>query len=183
VLEKLFRGSIINYRTFFMEDDGKVYYRFGKNSICFVLSIDTLNEILPRHQALEKKFRQYKIKTISEIKPFPLDYIMNLPKHLINKQMSAEHLARCQTLENILKNVVIRRISEIRAQKAKPSLKDMISTYLKMKGEKDERARIRIKEQVLQIYEKKTFQQFEENDPNFNKIIVHIERVLKITTA
>jgi len=35
----------------------------------------------------------------------------------------------------------------------------------------------------LQIYEDKSFAQFEENDPNFNKVIVHIERVLKITTA
>ena len=26
VLEKLFRGSIINYRTFFLEEDGKVFY-------------------------------------------------------------------------------------------------------------------------------------------------------------
>jgi hypothetical protein len=37
----------------------------------------------------------------------------------------------------------------VRALKAKPSLKDMIAMYLKKKGEKDERARIRIKEQVL----------------------------------
>jgi len=59
----------------------------------------------------------------------------------------------------------------------------MIAEYLQKKSEKDERARVRIKEQVLQIYEQKTFQKFEENDPNFNKIIVHIERVLKITTA
>ena len=66
-----------------MEDDGKVYYRFGKNSICFVLSIDTLNEILPRHKELAKKFRQFKVKTMGELKPYPLDYIMNLPKHLI----------------------------------------------------------------------------------------------------
>ena len=88
VLEKLFRGSIINYRTFFMEDNGKVFYRFGRNSICFVLSIDTLNTILPRHEALAKKFRQFKVKTMSEIKPYPLDYIMNLPKHLMNKEMS-----------------------------------------------------------------------------------------------
>ena len=51
------------------------------------------------------------------------------------------------------------------------------------KGAKDQRQRLRIKEQVLQIYEQQTFKQFEENDPNFNKIIVHIERVLKITTA
>jgi hypothetical protein len=56
-------------------------------------------------------------------------------------------------LENILKNVVIRRLTEIRALKAKPSLKDMISEYMEKKREKDERARVRIKEQVLQIYE------------------------------
>lgn len=166
-----------------MEDNGKVFYRFGKNSICFVLSIDTLNEIIPRHQILAKKFRQFKVRTMSEIKPYPLDYIMKLPKHLINHKISNEQISQAQRLENTLKNVVIRRITEIRALKAKPSLKDMIDMYLKKKGEKDERARIRIKEQVLQIYEKKTFQQFEENDPNFNKIIVHIERVLKITTA
>tara|TARA_B110000285_G_C14904773_1_gene505008 strand:+ start:481 stop:816 length:336 start_codon:yes stop_codon:yes gene_type:complete len=40
ILEKLFRGSIINFRTFFMEDDGKVFYRFGRNSICSVLTYD-----------------------------------------------------------------------------------------------------------------------------------------------
>lgn len=33
VLEKLFRGSIINYRTFFLEEDGKVFYKFARNSI------------------------------------------------------------------------------------------------------------------------------------------------------
>ena len=46
ILEKLFRGSIINYRTFFMEDDGKVYYRFGRNSICAVLEYDSLMKIV-----------------------------------------------------------------------------------------------------------------------------------------
>ena len=35
----------------------------------------------------------------------------------------------------------------------------------------------------MRIYEHKTFENFEEKDPNFNKIIVHIERLLKITTA
>ena len=94
---------------------------------------------------------------MSEIKPYPLDYIMKLPKHLINHKISNEQISQAQRLENTLKNVVIRRITEIRALKAKPSLKDMIDMYLKKKGEKDERARIRIKEQVLQIYEKKTF--------------------------
>jgi len=86
-------------------------------------------------------------------------------------------------LENLFKNIVMRRITEIRIEKAKPSLKDMVEQYMVKKAEKDERARIRIKEQVLEIYEQKTFEQFEENDPAFNRIVTHIERVLKLTTA
>ena len=59
----------------------------------------------------------------------------------------------------------------------------MIAEYMNKKSLKDERARVRIKEQVLRLYEQKTFANFEEKDPNFNKIIMHIERLLKITTA
>lgn len=84
----------------------------------------------------------------------------------------------------MVKNIVIRMLDGIRAEKAKPSLKDLVSQQMQKKHEKDERARIRIKEQVLEIYEDRNGQQYaEENDPNFTKIIVHIERVLKITTA
>jgi hypothetical protein len=84
----------------------------------------------------------------------------------------------------MVKNIVIRMLDKIRTEKSKPSLKDLVSQQMQKKNEKDERARIRIKEQVLEIYEDKNGQQYaEENDPNFTKIIVHIERVLKITTA
>ena len=68
-----------------MEEDGKVYYRFGRNSICYVLSINTFEEILPRHKELSKKFNTFRKNTLLKDKPYPLDYIMNLPKHLIGK--------------------------------------------------------------------------------------------------
>lgn len=71
----------------------------------------------------------------------------------------------------------------IRNIKAKPSLKDQIAEFLKKQEEKNQRGRIRIKEQVLQIYEEKTMKQFTEKDPMFNKIIVHIQRVIKIMKA
>ena len=45
ILEKLFRGSIVNYRTFYMPDDGKVYYRFGRDSICLSIHCDVFFEI------------------------------------------------------------------------------------------------------------------------------------------
>ena len=72
-------------------------------------------------------------------KPFPLDYIMYMPPHLIEKDTAKQNNA--QRLENILKNVCIRRLTEIRAIKAKPSLKDMINDYMAKKGAKDERQR------------------------------------------
>lgn len=72
---------------------------------------------------------------------------MNLPSHLrTTDPESATLQSQHDRLENILKNVAIRRLTEIRAIKAKPSFKEMIVEYMQKKSEKDERARIRIKE-------------------------------------
>lgn len=67
----------------------------------------------------------------------------------MSTDMNEETQQKAGRLENQLKNVAIRRLTEIRAIKSKPSLKDMIDKYLQQKGEKDERSRKRIKEQVL----------------------------------
>jgi len=79
-------------------------------------------------------------------KTYPLDYIMNMPKHLRDDSKPVKDQEDVWRLENCLKNVVIRRLTEIRAQKAKPSLRDMITEYIDKKNEKEKRARIRIKE-------------------------------------
>ena len=39
VVEKLFRGSIINYRNFFLEEQGEASYKFGHAGTCYRLSI------------------------------------------------------------------------------------------------------------------------------------------------
>ena len=56
-------------------------------------------------------------------------------------------------MELILKNVVMRRIVEIRIEKAKPGLKDMIMASLKQKYEKDEKIREKMKVKVMELYE------------------------------
>jgi len=114
ILEKLFRGSIINYRTFFMEEDGKVFYRFGRNSICFTLPFELFNEILNRHKELNLKFMKFQKKTVLQEKPFPLDYIMNLPKNLREKRYDRETQEKIWKMENVVKNIVIRILNQIR---------------------------------------------------------------------
>lgn len=131
---------------------------------------------------MNKQFLEFKENTIKQDKPYPLDYIMVMPKHKI-KGKDTQHMAEVQRLENIVKNVVIRRLTEIRIIKAKPSLRDMIDAYMKKKGAKDSRALVRMKEQVMHLYEKEYEKQFQEKDPYFNKVIIHLERVHKLTTA
>ena len=113
-----------------MPDDGKVYYRFGRNSICSTLTYDVFSEIYPKYTILNKKFTKFRRLTIREDKTFPLDYIMNLPKHLRNTNLDEEVQQKSWRLENTLKNVVIRLLTEIRKVKEKPSLKDMIYEYM-----------------------------------------------------
>jgi hypothetical protein len=131
---------------------------------------------------LKKKFEKYMNQAVMEEKAVPLDYKMNVPTHIeenalkdkftfavkdgkldysrLNDNEIKHHLAKYRhflTLENKFKNVVLRKLTEIRVEKSKPSFKSMIQTYLIKQREKDERARQRVKEQVLGIYEKKTF--------------------------
>jgi hypothetical protein len=86
----------------------------------------------------------------------PLDYIMVMPYYLKQKEPGKDHV-ETQRLENILKNLVMRNLQQIRIEKNKPSLKDTIAEFMRKKEEKDTRARGRIKEKVLEKYEHMSF--------------------------
>ena len=88
VLERLFRGSIINYRTFFMEERGVAFLRFATASVLKALNKDKMEEICAKYpKQLGKTFGQYKLKFIKEQKSIPLDYVMVLPKKITKKIM------------------------------------------------------------------------------------------------
>ena len=85
-MERLFRGSVINYRTFFMEEHGLVYLRFSVTSVLQELPYSEMEKMLEKYEDLNKVFQQYKLQIIRDGKPIPLDYIMVLPK-LVNKKI------------------------------------------------------------------------------------------------
>ncbi len=64
VLEKLFRGSIINYRTMFLEEGAKCWLRCGRNCVVSALPATTVNEHVPKHLILKKKYIKFKNQTI-----------------------------------------------------------------------------------------------------------------------
>jgi len=86
VIERLFRGSIVNYRTFFMEEGGVCALRFATASVVKALRKATMAAICAKHpKVLGKTFGQYKLKIIKEQKGIPLDYVMVLPKKITRK--------------------------------------------------------------------------------------------------
>ena len=86
VIERLFKGSIINYRTFFMEERGSVSLRFAVHSVLKVLSYEKMEQLNKKHPSLSKIFDKYRLKIVKDAKAIPLDYIMALPKK-INDQL------------------------------------------------------------------------------------------------
>ena len=98
-----------------------------------------MEELCKKHEDLNKKFQRFKTLTMMKKKPFPLDYIMEQPSNVKEKFEKVKDYPIRLEMENKLKNIVIRELVEIRKKKAKPSLKDMIDTYLKKKSEKDQR--------------------------------------------
>lgn len=82
VLERLFRGSVINYRTFFMEQSAITNMRFATNSTMLQLPYVTMQKILKRNYHLEKSFSTYRIKLLKLGKAVPLDFIIELPRNV-----------------------------------------------------------------------------------------------------
>lgn len=141
---------MVNYRTFFLESNAAVFYRFGRRSICSELPFRVLEEILPRYKELKKKFSQFQQATSIKNKDIPLDYIMKVPRYLRKKEPGGIINWKAIKLENAFKNLVMRILAKIRFEKSRPSLKEAVAEFMNKKDMKDERARGRIKEAVLE---------------------------------
>ena len=79
--------------------------------------------------------------------------------------------------------MVLRRINEIRRLKMKPSLKDMIMLSLKEKNKKDEKLRNVLKKKIIEIYENDDKNTFEMGDLWYNRVMINVDRILKILSS
>ena len=66
-----------------------------------------------------------------------------------------EHAGRAFGLENMLKNVVIEKLVEIRVRKNTKTLKESIEDILKVQHEEEAKKRMKMKKTIMRGYEKK----------------------------
>jgi CRP-like cAMP-binding protein len=182
VLERLWRGSVMNFRTFFQEYESQVNSRCMTKTILLELSYEKMVGLTKSHETMEKSFLKFEKDILKEKKSYPLDYILNLPDKYFEMAGPGRH--ETIKLENVFKNVVMRRLYEIRELKAKPKLKDLLLQQLNTKNISDWKARIEIKKKIREMTEKKTAEQFEEEiSIKFTRLITNLERTLKIITT
>ena len=74
----------------------------------------------------------------------------------------------------------MRRLVEIRQEKNRPKLVDMIMNHMQKKQEKDRKNRDKIKNKVQDMYERMMQDAEEEDDTKFNRIAAHLDRLLRI---
>ena len=86
MIERLYRGSVINYHTFFQKDyNGEVYLRFSQKSILKILTLEKMKSICNQFPTLKKTFENFQLLTARLDKTLPLDYIMALPNKVKTK--------------------------------------------------------------------------------------------------
>lgn len=80
LFERLFRGSVINYKSIFQQGSQmQVNIRFANEAVIKVLSRKNLQNLTKKHKAMEKNVRKFTFK-MNRINQSPLDYIISLPK-------------------------------------------------------------------------------------------------------
>lgn len=77
--------------------------------------MDKMQVLCRNHPDLKKKFEMFRLEIEMMDKPFPLDYIMELPKRLKRQHdETCEHYLLKIRLENKLKNVSMRIFDEVK---------------------------------------------------------------------
>ena len=79
--------------------------------------------------------------------------------------------------------MVFRRLIDLRRIRDKPSLADQVDAYLLQRKLKDERLAFSIKKEVVVLHENMAIKNFEDQEMSFGKVIIHAERLIKLSTA
>lgn len=75
ILDRLMRGSILNYRTFFTSEPSQVYIRAAKNSKVMEITFEQLQRLSKESAQYERKLLGHQMKILHGNKSYPLDYI------------------------------------------------------------------------------------------------------------
>lgn len=125
LLDRLMRGSVLNYRTFFTSEPSQVYVRAAKNSIVLEITYEQLVKFVKDSPLYERKLLGHQMKIFHGNKNYPLDYIKRVHEdYMTNVERTI--LPDMEIRKSIMKLIVMRKVHETRMEKAKPKLGQLL---------------------------------------------------------
>lgn len=133
------------------------------------------------HSDFEKTLLSYQNNILKLKKTYPLDYVVHIPDE-INQEHYYDfpdaHLIRL----NILKNVIFRRMIEIRVLKKKPKLSDILR-LTKMRDMTNPKVKEEIKRRLLSLYDEGNQRNEKVEDKNYERLMSSFDRLNKVLNA
>lgn len=172
VLERLYPGSLYNFRTFFMEDMMYVNARCQTNVALLEISKGTIERIMNSHDDFKRKMLSYQNQILKFEKTYPLDYLVAVPKEFQKDKIYSEQALK---RDNAFKNAIMRRVIEIRVEKQKPKLSDLLKMF-EGKDLSNPKEKEALKKKIYDLYEN------QEQDQNSIYYILNdlFERINKV---
>ena len=174
VIERLYSGSLYNFRTFFMEDLMYVNGRCQTNVSLIEISKQMIEEIMEKHEDFKRKLLSYQNQILKFEKTFPLDYLVCVPKEFQKQKIyTADALKR----DNAFKNAIMRRILEIRLEKQKPKLSDLLKMFKgkDLSNPKDKEA---LRKKMMELYEEQD--NVAKEDVKYTKLMSSFDRICNV---
>lgn len=129
VLDRLHSGSVINHRSFFLEDINSISYRAKENCQLLELTLQTIYQIMEEDDKFKKDMLIFQDVILQKNKKYPLDYIVSIPEIQKDRRISSDTHEQILKRRNTLKNVVFRRLLEIREINKKPKLGQLLAMF------------------------------------------------------
>ena len=158
------RGSILNYRSFFTDDQAQIYARCTTSQVTLLeLNYSTLTSLTTDSASFEKSFisHQMLVLNTSFSKHFyPLDYI-RVWHHDYMTAKQAEVPSDVSQRASAMKLMVMRRVAEVRWQRGKLGLREVL-----VPNRDEGKSRMEVRQKLLDLYgqfEEDVYQQEEED--------------------
>lgn len=151
VIERLYRGSVINHKSFIIEDKIDVSARCQMPVTLFYIGWEKMVEIKDQCSVLNKKIEAVELALINKENPIALDYIISRDISTVKgkKKRTRHQQKQRDDLTVKLKNAVMYHICKTRIMKRIPNFNEILNMAIEKK--KREMAAARRKQQEFDL--------------------------------
>ena len=143
VIERLYRGSVINHRSFITEDKIDVTARCQMPVTLFYILWEKMQQIKDNCPVLSKKIDSIEVMLINKDNPIALDYIISRDATVLrnNKKRNRKEQSHRDKLTVKLKNAVMFYIVKTRILKRIPNFNEILNMAISKKKREMQAAR------------------------------------------